>query len=158
MAVLKKAQSLPEKNLSKQNRSNHRRCSLRKGVLRNFAKFTRKHLCQSLFFNKAADLRPKACNFFKKETLEQVFSCEFCEISQNTFCHRTAPVSASGDCWLVAEHFCSQWCYWITIKGLAFNYLKGGPSNNMISPLHIAYFPLFLFFQWSFKTNISVNW
>ena len=23
-----------------------------KGVLRNFAKFTRKHLCQSLFFNK----------------------------------------------------------------------------------------------------------
>ena len=25
-----------------------------KGVLRNFAKFTRKHLCQSLFFNKVA--------------------------------------------------------------------------------------------------------
>ena len=30
----------------------------RKGVLRNFAKFTGKHLCQSLFFNKAAGLRP----------------------------------------------------------------------------------------------------
>ena len=30
-------------------RSNHRRCSVRKGVLRNFAKFTGKHLCQSLF-------------------------------------------------------------------------------------------------------------
>ena len=27
----------------------------KKGVLRNFAKFTRKHLCQSLFFNKVAD-------------------------------------------------------------------------------------------------------
>ena len=27
-----------------------------KGVLRNFAKFTRKHLCQSLFFNKVADI------------------------------------------------------------------------------------------------------
>ena len=25
------------------------------GVLKSFAKFTRKHLCQSLFFNKAAD-------------------------------------------------------------------------------------------------------
>ena len=24
--------------------------------------------------------RPKACNFIKKETLAQVFSCEFCEI------------------------------------------------------------------------------
>ena len=30
---------------------------LRKGVLRNFAKFTGKHLCQSLFFNKVAGLR-----------------------------------------------------------------------------------------------------
>ena len=28
------------------------------GVLRNFAKFTRKHLYQSLFFNKVAALRP----------------------------------------------------------------------------------------------------
>ena len=27
-----------------------------KGVLRNFAKFTEKHLCQGLFFNKVADL------------------------------------------------------------------------------------------------------
>ena len=26
-----------------------------------------------------------ACNFIKKETLTQVFSCEFCEISKNTF-------------------------------------------------------------------------
>ena len=30
----------------------------KKGVLRNFAKFTRKHLCKSLFFNKVAGLRP----------------------------------------------------------------------------------------------------
>ena len=28
----------------------------KKGVLRNFAKFTGKHLCQSLFFNKVASL------------------------------------------------------------------------------------------------------
>ena len=31
----------------------------KKGVLRNFTKFTGKHLCQSLFFNKVADLRRK---------------------------------------------------------------------------------------------------
>ena len=30
----------------------------KKGVLRDFAKFPGKHLCQSLFFNKAAGLRP----------------------------------------------------------------------------------------------------
>ena len=29
----------------------------KKGVLRNFTKFTGKHLCQSLFFNKVAGLR-----------------------------------------------------------------------------------------------------
>ena len=37
----------------------------------------------------------QACNFIKKETLEQVFSCEFCEISKNIFSYRTPPVDAS---------------------------------------------------------------
>ena len=55
-------------------RSSHRRCSIKKGVLRNFAKFTGKHLFQSLFFNKV-----------KKETLAQLFSCEFCKTFKNTF-------------------------------------------------------------------------
>ena len=32
--------------------------SMNKGVLKNFAKIARKHLCRSLFFNKFADLRP----------------------------------------------------------------------------------------------------
>ena len=54
----------------------------KKGVLRNFAKFTGKHLCQSLFF--------------KKETLAQVFSCEFCGIFKNTFFYRTPLVAASA--------------------------------------------------------------
>ena len=31
----------------------------------------------------------------EKETLAQVFSCEFCEISMNTFSYRTPPVAAS---------------------------------------------------------------
>ena len=39
-------------------RSNHQRCSVKKGVLRNSIKFTGKHLCQSLFFNKVAGPRP----------------------------------------------------------------------------------------------------
>ena len=30
-------------------------------------------------------LLPEACNFIKNETLTQVFSCEFWEISKNTF-------------------------------------------------------------------------
>ena len=57
----------------------------KKGVLRNFAKFTEEHLCQSLSFNKAAGLRTEACNFIKEETLARAFSREFWEISKNTF-------------------------------------------------------------------------
>ena len=56
---------------------------MQKGVLRNFTKLTGKHLYQSLFFNKVAGLRPTT--FIKKETTAQVFSCELCEISKNTF-------------------------------------------------------------------------
>ena len=33
-------------------RSSHRRCSMKKDVLENFAKFTGKHLCQGHLFNK----------------------------------------------------------------------------------------------------------
>ena len=53
-----------------------------KGVLRNFTKFTGKHLHQSLFF--------------KKEAMVHVLSCEFCKISENTFSSRTTPVAASN--------------------------------------------------------------
>ena len=54
----------------------------KKRVLRNFAKFTGKHLYQSFLFNKVAG---QVCNFIKKVTLVQVISSEFCEISKNTF-------------------------------------------------------------------------
>ena len=54
----------------------------KKGVLR-------KHLCQSLNFNF------KACNFIKKDTLAQVFSCEFCKISKNKFFTEHPQVTAS---------------------------------------------------------------
>ena len=77
-------------------RSSHRMCSIKKGILRNFSKFTGKHLCQSLFFNKVA-----ACHFIKKETLAQVFSCEFWEISKNIF---------------FTEHVCLDDCFFILNK------------------------------------------
>ena len=35
------------------------------------------------------------CNFIKKEALAQVFSCEFCAFSKNTFLDRTSLVAAS---------------------------------------------------------------
>ena len=64
-------------------RSSHRRCSVKIGVLRNFTKFTGKDLCQSLFFNKVAGLRP--ATLLKKRLWQRCFFREFCEISKNTF-------------------------------------------------------------------------
>ena len=46
-------------NFLRTNRSSHRGCSVKKGFLRNFAKFTGKHLFQRLFLNKVAGLRPQ---------------------------------------------------------------------------------------------------
>ena len=50
----------------------------KKDVLKNFAKFLGKHLCQSLFFNKDATLlKTLLKTFIKKEALAQVFFSEF---------------------------------------------------------------------------------
>ena len=54
-----------------------------KKVFKGFTKVARKHRCQSLFFKKSC--RPPACSFINKEVLGLVFSCDFCEIFQNTF-------------------------------------------------------------------------
>ena len=62
-------------------RSSHRRCFVKIGVLRNFAKFTGKHLFGGSFLIK---LQPGACDFIKKDSVAQVFSCKFCDISKNT--------------------------------------------------------------------------
>ena len=53
-----------------QCRSSHRRCSVTKGILKNLAKFTGKHLCGNLFF---LIKLPAACNFIKKVSNTGVF-------------------------------------------------------------------------------------
>ena len=96
-------------------RSSHPEVFYKKDVLRNFAKFTGKHLCQRLFLNKVAGLRPKACNFIKKSLWRRCFPVNFCEISKNTLFHRTPPVAASERCrsfsYFLPQVFFSQFCY-----------------------------------------------
>ena len=52
--------------------SRHRGCFVRKDVLRSFPKITGKHLCQSLFFNKVAGLRP--ATLLKKRCFPESFA------------------------------------------------------------------------------------
>ena len=53
--LLKKTEQHDQQIL--RNRSSRPDVFCKKGVLRNFAKFTGQHLCQSLYFNKVAGLR-----------------------------------------------------------------------------------------------------
>ena len=55
----------------------------KKGVFRNFAKFTGKHLCQSFFFNKVADLRP--ATLLKKKLWHRRFSVNFAQFLRTLF-------------------------------------------------------------------------
>ena len=71
----------------------------------------------------------------EKETLAQVFSCEFCEISKNTFSYRTPPVVAS-----VASIDLRIWnVVTVTKKSLdsVFNLLLSLWANNVL--FHIQF-------------------
>ena len=65
----------------------------KKGALRNFTKFTGKHLCQSLFFNKVAGLRH--ATLLKNRLWRRCFPVNFVKILRTTFFHRTTLVAAS---------------------------------------------------------------
>ena len=54
---------------------------MKKGVLKNFTKFTGKKMYQSLFFNKV---------FIKKETLAQVFPVNFAKLLRTPFLKNTS--------------------------------------------------------------------
>ena len=55
----------------------------KKGVLRNFAKFTGKHLSKRLFFNKVADLGPATLS--KKSLCHRCFPVNFAKFLRTPF-------------------------------------------------------------------------
>ena len=71
------------KSFSSNIRSSHQRWSIKKGATKNFAKYTCKKMCRSLFLIKlqASGLQP----YLEREPVAQVFSFEFCEIFKNTY-------------------------------------------------------------------------
>ena len=65
----------------------------KKGAFRNLAKFTGKHLCQRLFFNKVVALRP--ATLLKKSLQHWCFPVNFAKFLRKTFFGRAPPVVAS---------------------------------------------------------------
>ena len=70
------------------DRGSHRRCSVTKDVLRNFAKFTGKHLCQRLFFNKVAGLR--VTTLLRKKLWHRYFPVNFAKFLATAFLQNTS--------------------------------------------------------------------
>ena len=56
---------------------------MKKGVLTNFTKFTGKHLCQSLLFNKVTGLRP--ATLLKKRLWHRCFPVNFVKFLRTPF-------------------------------------------------------------------------
>ena len=66
-------------------RSSHRRCSVNKTVLRNFAKFTGKHLCQSLFLLKLQTSVLRPATLLKKRLWHRCFLVNFAKFLRTPF-------------------------------------------------------------------------
>ena len=64
-------------------RSSHPEVFCKEGVLRTFTKFTGKDLCQSLFFNKVACLRP--ATLLKKRLWHRCFPVNFVKFQRTPF-------------------------------------------------------------------------
>ena len=70
----------------------------KKSVLKNFAKFTGNMPAKVSFLIK---LQAETCNFIKKETLEQVFPCEFFKIFKNNFFTEHLWTTGVADCYIL---------------------------------------------------------
>ena len=66
----------------------YRKCSLKKVILRSFAKITRKHMCQSLLFNEVAGLKP--ATLLKKRLCYRCFVVNFAKFLRTPFSQNTS--------------------------------------------------------------------
>ena len=73
------------------NRNSRSEVLCQKSVFKKFVKYTGKHLFQSLFFNKVADIRPATLS--KKRLWHRCFPASYAKFLRTTFLQNT-----SGGC------------------------------------------------------------
>ena len=82
-------------------RGSHRRCSVKKSILKNSTKLTGKHLCWNFFFNKVAGLITKWSNTIKQQSLQtstvqhRCFPLNFVKFLRTRFFKEHLPMTAS---------------------------------------------------------------
>ena len=87
---------------------------MKKGILKNFAKFTGKHLCQGLFFSKVAGLRP--ATLLKKRLWHRCFPVNFAKFLKTSFLQNTSR--------RLFLQFCLLIYFRIFTNHVAFTYVK----------------------------------
>ena len=95
------------------------KCSVREGVLRNFATFAGKYLCQSLFSNEVAGLR--SATLLKKRLWHSCFPVNFTKFLRTTFLQKSYYKKHAA---IYKKHF-----------RYLLDHQKGAPS--MLSPINL---------------------
>ena len=108
--------------------SSHRKFSLRKGVLRNFAKFTRKHLCQSFFLNKVAK------HLFYRAPLGNL---AFHQVKPHSIQISTALYILHMSCLVVEMSFSKSSCFKVNSEIYGFHFHKKLDFWSILSFLRI---------------------
>ena len=80
-------------------RSSHQRCSVRKGVLRNFRKIHRKTLGSPCSLS-SESCRPRPCIFIQKEILHRCFPMNFAKFLRTPFL-----ITPLNDCFSTIQQF-----------------------------------------------------
>ena len=100
-------------------RSTHHKCSIKRAVLKNFAKFIGKHLSHSLFFNKIAG--PRSATLLKKRLWQRCFTLNFAKFLETSFLQRT-----SGQLLLTFYHQSNEYerpSFFSSTQGIVFVYI-----------------------------------
>ena len=128
------------------NKSSHQRCSMKKGVLRNFTKFTGKQLCQSPFFKKVAGLRSAA--LLKKRLWLRYFLVNSAKFLRTPFLQNTSGrliLYKSNTCYhcIIPGPFLSLWT--VSLVGIPRVVV---PQYIMIIFLFGKMYSTYAFFIW----------
>ena len=118
----------------------------KRGVLRNLAKFTGKHLRQILFFDKVAGLRP--ATLLKKRLWHRCFPVNFAKFSRTTFFKEHLR-------WLLltllrgitSKHDCDFYC---------LNYLHSFRTENKLKNMMMTFIAWIIFILLEQKINLNL--
>ena len=115
--------------------SSHPEVFCKKGVLRNFTKFTGKRLCQSLFFNKVAGLRPST--LFKKRVWHRCFPVNFVE--------------------LLGTPFFKDHLWWLLLGAWSYHWWRFEKLSNFKVYALLLSFLIFTYYWWKKITSYLGN-